>query len=192
MMLVIHAAFLRDLRRLTAALEAVADGTTAPGRAAALPERWKWITEQVHHHHSGEDAVLWSALREVLPDDPAALRVLDRTEHEHDGLDPLRAELDRGLRALAAALAAHLAHEERAAVPLLEHRPPPAVPARSERGQQRWLGPRAAMTQFLPRLRDGAPPDRREHVLGRLPAPLRRWVLRSVPAHRRRTAPAWA
>ncbi len=211
MMLVIHAAFLRDLRRLTAALEGAADGTASPGRAAALLERWEWITEQVHHHHRGEDDVLWPALRRVLPDDPAALQVLDRMEHEHDGLDPLQAELDRGLRAFAAApdaataraalgparaftdaLAAHLAHEERAAVPLLEHRLPPAVLARFERGQQRQLGLRAAMTQFFPWLLDGAPPDRREHVLGRLPAPLRWWVLRSVPAHHRRTAPAWA
>ena len=210
MMLVIHDAFLRDLRRLTAALEAAADGTAVPGRAPALLERWEWMTEQIHHHHHGEDDVLWPALREVLPDDPAALRVLDRMEHEHDELGPRQADLDRSLRAFAAApsaataraalgpcrafadaLADHLAHEERDAVPLLEHRLPGAVLHRFERGQQRQLGLRAAMTQFFPWLLDEAPPERREHVLGRLPAPLRWWVLRSVPGHSRRTAPAW-
>ncbi len=210
MMLVVHDAFRRDLRRIASALDAAAHGGTGRGDAPALLERWQWAAEQVHHHHGGEDAVLWPALREALRDDAPALQLLDRMEHEHGELAPLQAAVDGALHAYAAApsaataqaalvpcrafadaLGAHLAHEERDAVPLLESRLPPVALRRFEQRQQRQLGLRVAMTQFFPWLLDEALPQRREHVLGQLPAPLRWLVVCSTPGYRRRTARAW-
>lgn len=86
---------------------------------------------------------------------------------------------------------AHLDHEERDALPLLEYRLPPAVLRRFERARQRSMGLGVAMTQFFPWLPDGATPQRREHVLAGLPAPLRILVRRSRKGYERRTGPAW-
>ncbi|HZG88623.1 MAG TPA: hemerythrin domain-containing protein [Pseudonocardia sp.] len=212
MMLVIHDAFRRDVRRIGDVLTSAADGApVTPDRAAAVLERWRWVTEQVHHHHGGEDAALWPALRTAVGDDAAVRDLLDRMEDEHRALGPREGELDRNLRAFAAApspgrarsaltawrafsevFLAHLAHEERAAVPVLERRLPPEALRRFEADQQRALGLRVTMTRFFPWLIEDASPHRRQHVLGLLPAPLRWVVLRSLPRHRRRTARAWS
>ena len=206
MMLVIHDAFRRDLRRLGAALR---DGG-APARSGALLERWEWLVDQLHHHHTGEDRWLWPALREHVASRPDAVTVLAEMEQEHQRLEPPQQAFDAALRAFAAdpdaaraaAAAAvlapfatevdrHLDHEERDAVPLLEHELPAVVLRRFSARQQRTMGPRPAMTRFFPWLLDEAPPERSRRVLGELPAPLRMVVRRSVPSYARAVAPAW-
>ncbi len=206
MMLAIHDAFRRDLRRLGAALRA----DDAPARAGALLERWDWIADQLHHHHAGEDRWLWPALREHVAARPAAATVLAEMEREHLRLDPLQRAADAALRAFAAdpgparaaATAAalepfatlveqHLGHEVRDAVPLLERELPAAALRTYSARQQRSMGLRPAMTRFFPWLLDEAPPERSHRVLGELPRPLRVVVRRSLPSYARAVAPAW-
>lgn len=209
MMLVIHDAFRRDVRRIGDALRTAPHGLPA-GRTGALLERWQWISEQLHHHHSGEDRWLWPALREQLRANAAGNTLLDEMEAEHEHLEPALRDFDLALRALvdhpeperiavarqawttfSTVFEAHLSHEERDAVPLLEQRLPPAALRRFERAQQRTMGFRVAMTQFFPWLLDEAPASRQDHVLAMLPAPLRWAVQKSRKGYERRTVPAW-
>lgn len=128
-MLLMHHGFRRDLADLAAAVP----HTPLDDRRtwSALRERWRRMTGLLHHHHTEEDLVLWPLLRERA--DGAGLAVLDAMEAEHDLIDPLLDRVTRGFEhpvdrdALAADLAetrrvlgAHLDHEEREALPLVQ------------------------------------------------------------------------
>lgn len=170
-----HDAFTRDLRRLTAA----AGGTPGP----ALHAGWQTFKNQLHIHHTIEDTALWPPLRKKLRR-PEDIAVLDAMEAEHALIDPLLARVDASFAdargaglaesaaALADALTAHMAHEEDAALPLVE----------THLGVKGWDAFRDAIrrrqgmrgaAEFLPWLLDGAPADTSERVLGTLPAPAR-------------------
>jgi iron-sulfur cluster repair protein YtfE (RIC family) len=92
MMYAAHDAFTRDLKRLTAAVEA---GQTAD---PAVRAGWAMFKKQLHIHHIAEDKSLWPVLRGRVtrPDDVA---VLDAMEDEHARIDPQLESVDKALAA---------------------------------------------------------------------------------------------
>src|SRR5258708_3725177 len=120
-----HDAFSRDLRRLAAAAQA---GRTAD---PAVRAGWATFKNQLHTHHSAEDAWHWPALRTKVTA-PGEVSVLGAMEAEHARIDPLVSRVDASLAAtglaglaedisaLTAALGSHMQHEEDQALPLVE------------------------------------------------------------------------
>ena len=133
-MYLMHRGFRRDL-------DAFADATTTTPvtdrpRWARLSRRFALFASVLHKHHHGEDIGLWPLLHERGAD-PA---VLDALEAEHAGIDPLLASCTQDLAALADGsgdestrerlvdcitrlrdgLSAHLAHEERDGMALVQ------------------------------------------------------------------------
>lgn len=175
-----HAAFRRDLGRLT--LATTRADRDDPARRAALLRGWTTFTHQMHKHHSAEDAFIWPRLRERLATSEAALSVLAEMESEHERIDPLMAAVDaafarpgtdpaEAVDELTATLAAHLDHEERAALPMI-------LQALSEEEWQQVNGAirqagMASVAQYLPWLTDGVADDERNRILTLLPPPLR-------------------
>ncbi len=172
-----HDAFERDLRRLTTAVVA--------GRGADPATRAGWATlkNQLHIHHTVEDVALWPPLRKKAVR-PAEVEVLDAMEAEHAGIDPLLARIDAAFAAsdrpvladvtveFAAAMQAHMHHEEQKALPLVEqHLGPEGWGAFLDAIRQRQ-GLRGG-AEFLPWLLDDASPEKANRVLHSLPAPAR-------------------
>jgi iron-sulfur cluster repair protein YtfE (RIC family) len=172
-----HDAFHRDLERLAAAAEA---GRTAD---AAVRTGWATFKNQLHIHHTAEDAWLWPALRTKVTR-PGEVSVLDAMEAEHGRIDPLVSRVDASLTdtglaglaenisALTAALGSHMEHEEDRALPLVE----------AHLGLEGWaaFGKAAGKSEGLrgaaelfPWMLDGAPADTRKRLLAMLPAPAR-------------------
>lgn len=189
MMYAAHDAFSRDLRAL------VADGAPRDWGSDELVT-WSVFTTQLHVHHRAEDDALWPALREQQLTD-AEVATMDAMELEHAAIDPYVERVDAGvadgdalardgaLRLLADGLAAHMRHEENAALPLVETYLGPAGWARFTATFREAQGIRGAATYF-PWLLEGAPADVRTKVLGILPGPARllyRW--RWEPRYRR-------
>ena len=100
-MIVVHTAMLRELRLAPLAVSRVAAGDTR--QAAVVDGHVGFVCDLLHHHHEGEDELLWPKLRERVP--TVSLAVLDAVEAQHAGID---ASLDR----LAAARSAWLASPE--------------------------------------------------------------------------------
>jgi iron-sulfur cluster repair protein YtfE (RIC family) len=177
MMYAAHDAFERDLRRLTIVAGA--------GRTSDLAVRagWETFKNQLHIHHTVEDMALWPPLREkVVGSDEVA--VLDAMEAEHARIEPLLSSVDASLAAadtaglertagaLAAALGAHMEHEEDQALPLVERRLGPEGWAGFIKAIRERQGMKGA-AEFLPWILDGAPAETSRRVLGGLPAPAR-------------------
>src|SRR3954469_2845452 len=133
-MYLMHRAFRRDLDAFAGVVPTVA----VPDRRrwGLLARRFAFFGTVLHKHHSGEDRAMWPLLAERGAD-PA---VLDALEAEHAGIDPLLASVAADLRALADGtgdaatrdrltdttvrlrdgLKAHLAHEERDGMALVQ------------------------------------------------------------------------
>ncbi|MFF5225359.1 nitroreductase/quinone reductase family protein [Dactylosporangium sp. NPDC000521] len=137
-MYVMHHAFRRDLALFTAATAATPTGDQACWKR--LKRRWALFSGALHKHHHGEDSGLWPLLlrRTAGSEDAAVLRAM-AAEHEH--IDPLLQACGAGFAGLAAGttgaadtrevlvgqvtelrdrLEAHLAHEERDAMALVQ------------------------------------------------------------------------
>ncbi|WP_081622620.1 hemerythrin domain-containing protein [Jongsikchunia kroppenstedtii] len=180
MMYAAHDAFDRDLHRLQNAT------TTLPGSRKITDEMratWAMFAEQLHIHHHAEDEILWPPIEATAG--PADRGVLESMEREHAVLDPLidavnaavsagdSAALTDGLTTLRRSLSEHMAHEEDAALPLVE----------KHLGQAGWdnfgkqirtrVGGLSAAARYLPWLVDGANDDVRASVLAILPLPAR-------------------
>lgn len=82
-MLVVHTALLREFRLAPAAVERTGDGGT--GHVTKVDRHLAFLTDLLHHHHAGEDALLWPRLRERLPE--ASLRLVQQVEAQHEDLD---------------------------------------------------------------------------------------------------------
>ena len=133
-MYLMHRAFRRDLAAFADVMPTVAADDRA--RWALLARRFALFGSILHKHHHGEDIALWPLLAERGADGA----VLDALEAEHAGIDPLLAAISAGVRTLAAgtgdeatrdqvascavrlrdALGAHLAHEERDGMALVQ------------------------------------------------------------------------
>jgi Hemerythrin HHE cation binding domain len=123
MMYATHSAFRRDLSLL---------GRAAPGGAVApVRARWGNFKAQLLVHHSVEDEHLWPRVRVCAGKYNGASELLDDMEREHHLLEPLLDAVDRAMsapprelvgsiRRLQEVLTAHLDHEERDALPLIQ------------------------------------------------------------------------
>jgi deazaflavin-dependent oxidoreductase (nitroreductase family) len=133
-MYLMHHAFRRDLDAFADVVPTVAvSDRTRWGRIA---RRFGFFSTVLHKHHSGEDRAMWPLLAEKGADQA----VLDALESEHAGIDPLLTSVADDLRALADGtgdaatrdrladttvrlrdgLKAHLAHEERDGMALVQ------------------------------------------------------------------------
>jgi hypothetical protein len=133
-MYLMHRAFRRDLHAFADVVPSVPvrDRT----RWTAVARRFGFFGMVLHKHHRGEDIALWPLLAERGADSV----VLDALEAEHAGIDPLLSSATADLEALAAGtgdeatrdrlattvthlrdgLCAHLAHEERDGMALVQ------------------------------------------------------------------------
>jgi len=132
-MLVVHDSIRRQFGQAPALVRGVAAGDTR--RAAVVADHVDLLGALLHHHHAGEDRLLWPVLQPRVPADVAA--TVARMESQHEGIAEAQAsvtthvvawrtgagEADR--EALAAALedllgqiTEHLAAEEQHILPL--------------------------------------------------------------------------
>jgi hemerythrin-like domain-containing protein len=132
-MIVVHTAMLREFRLAPAAVRRVPPGSTK--RARAVERHLAFVCDMLHHHHQGEDELLWPLLRARVP--AAAQAFIDQVESQHVDIDAalstvtdaravwVRSSDRRNCDALATALEqlylllkAHLDLEESAVLPL--------------------------------------------------------------------------
>ena len=138
-MFLMHHAFRRDLANFVRAVR----GTPVADRATwqALDRRWQRFSAILHHHHSGEDRFIWPELVAAVEEGgaPADRATLDAMEAEHGEIDPMldacargfgtlaqradedvRAALEADITRASEKLGAHLGHEERDALALVQ------------------------------------------------------------------------
>ncbi len=132
-MIVVHGALLREFRLLAAAIAALP--TDATRRRKAALDHLDHVCGLLHHHHEGEDALLWPLLRDRVGS--AGRSAIDEAEAQHAHIDaclqavvagrkswaddPAAARRDAlasDLNTLHAVLADHLEFEERRLLPL--------------------------------------------------------------------------
>ncbi len=132
-MIVVHTALLREFRLAPEAVRRVP--IDAGARAAVIDRHLGLICDLLHHHHAGEDKLLWPLLRARLPQ--RAVVHLDEAEAQHASLDKAlrrvaitrrdwvqrvdaerRDALVEALGTLHHLLATHLDAEERTLLPL--------------------------------------------------------------------------
>jgi hypothetical protein len=133
-MYLMHHAFRRDLDAFADVVPTVAVSDRA--RWGRIARRFGFFSTVLHKHHSGEDRAMWPLLAEKGADQA----VLDALESEHAGIDPLLTSVADDLRSLADGtgdattrdrladttvrlrdgLKAHLAHEERDGMALVQ------------------------------------------------------------------------
>jgi hemerythrin-like domain-containing protein len=203
----IHEAFRRDIRRLSAAVRA--PGVTQQ-RAQWLTEAWAYVDDQLHHHHQVEDASLWPLVRPKLAGRDDALEVLDEMEAQHLELLPKCAAIGKGLSSFAEApdesageeladeldtldiqLASHLNDEEQRCFPVID-----SVLTIDEfesfgKATAKAVGMRGS-AKFFPWIFDGADPVERRAVLTMPPPPVRvlcRYAWE--PRYERKVATMW-
>ncbi|MHA3700544.1 hemerythrin domain-containing protein [Jatrophihabitans sp. YIM 134969] len=82
-MLVVHTALLREFRLAPAAVARTSpDDRRQVGRVAA---HLTLLLDLLHHHHAGEDELLWPLLVERVP--PSVRAVVDQAEAQHADID---------------------------------------------------------------------------------------------------------
>ncbi|TFV81359.1 hemerythrin domain-containing protein [Blastococcus sp. CT_GayMR20] len=133
-MYLMHRAFRRDLHAFADVVPTVPVADRQ--RWAAIARRFGFFGSVLHKHHRGEDVAMWPLLAERGADTV----VLDALEGEHAGIDPLLASATADLTELAGGtgeeatrdrlavttaqlrdgLCAHLAHEERDGMALVQ------------------------------------------------------------------------
>jgi len=132
-MLVVHDSVRRQFGEAPSLVRGVAPGDTR--RAALVADHLDLLGALLHHHHAGEDRLLWPVLQPRVPADVAA--TVARMESQHDGIAEAqesvtaaltawrvgagegdRETLATALEALLARITEHLAAEEQYILPL--------------------------------------------------------------------------
>ena len=188
----IHTAFRRELRLAPDLVGAVPPGDRL--RAGVVACHLDLLDRFLHHHHTVEDDLLWPKLLERVPREIAPLVGLMEAQHAvvavllaradtlrtewRAAADPLRGmQLAAVYRRLHDALVEHLDAEEQQVMPLVEacvtQREWAAIGRAAQRGTPVKDAPR-----MLGMLAYDGDPEVVEHLLGAVPAPLRRTVLR--------------
>lgn len=187
-MVVIHKMFRRELRESSGRVRAVAGGDIA--RAETVGDHLEMITTGLHHHHHGEDILLWPKLLSRVGSLNADL--VKRMEGQHEVVAGLlervdtllprwRAQADAATRdGLASvleqvfvALDEHLGEEEREILPLVSIYVTQAEwDALGEHGKS-GLPKGSKGFVALGSILEDATPDEKVRFLGLLPAPVR-------------------
>ena len=194
MMFAMHDALRRDLERVGRIAGRLDDDPAKRLRAAA---GWELFKRFLVNHHGSEDEALWPALRAAVAAHPDQAALVDALEAEHAVIDPLLAAIDAAaadpdggrerfgglVDELIIELSAHLTHEEKDGLPLIdvavtEEQWQHFNPVNSERNR-----PDAAM--FMPWLFEGADQQRLDALLGKFPPQM-------LTVFREQWAPAYA
>lgn len=182
-MLVVHDSIRRQFGQAPALVRGVAAGDR--DRAAIVADHVRLLGELLHHHHVGEDRLLWPVLRPRVPADLAT--TVEGMERQHEGIAAVqdavtahlaawRADADEAAReTLATALeelferiAEHLAAEEQHILPLAARH---MTPAEWQRLGEEGLGglPRKQLPLALGMVMYGADPARIRDMLAHAP-----------------------
>ena len=185
-MVIVHRVFRREFRLAPQMVRRVASGDVA--QAGIVTAHLTEMATMLHHHHSGEDDLVWPRLHEraELSDD-----LIERMERQHeqvaallhrvDDLLPrwgssadaeLREELASVLDSVSGALEEHLAEEEREVLPLIEqHLTPEEWAELGQRGMAAIAKPR--MLVVLGHILEETSPQERKRFLEKAPPPAR-------------------
>ena len=104
-MVVVHDSIRRQFGQAPSLVRGVAPGDT--DRAAVVADHLDLLGALLHHHHVGEDRLLWPVLQPRVPADVAA--TVARMESQHDGI----AEAQATVTAAVAAWRAGAGEDER-------------------------------------------------------------------------------
>lgn len=193
-MVIVHRAFRREFRLLPQLVREVADGDRE--RARVLADALRLVLGGLHHHHTGEDDILWPALLERAAPSTGLVETMQAqhatVERHIDELPPLleaweaaptragAARLADVLDRLADALCEHLDLEEREILPLAERHV--TVAEWNSLGEQ---GIDEMDQKQLPiifgAILEECTPEERRAMLAKLPRPVR-LVVRTVGA----------
>lgn len=186
-MYVMHHALRRDFAKIAVAVEATPTGEHEVW--TALERRWVAMADVLHHHHSAEDAHLWPLLQRhaEAAGAEADLKVLADMEDEHAYIDPALAKVREALASmsehpctdhrnaleirLGAAhelLLAHLAHEEKHALPMLQRTLTVEENTAFEKAVEKSY-PLRSVPFALPWAMDEVPADARDRLLESTP-----------------------
>lgn len=197
-MVIIHRAFRRELTLLPRLIREVEEGDAQ--RAATLAAAVRLVLGGLHHHHTGEDVILWPALLERAAPSTGLVETMQAqhlaVEGHMDRVEPLLQKWEQApttarggeladlLDRLAAALIEHLDLEEREILPLAERHV--TVAEWNSLGEQGIdeLDPKQLPIIFGAILEECTPEERRA-MLAKLPLPVR-LVLRTVGARQYR------
>lgn len=185
-MIIVHNVFRRVFGDLPGLLRAVAPGDVA--RAGVLADAYTEISTGLHHHHTGEDELLWPVLvQRVEADRCFVLRAEEQHERVHELLErakpqidafrqsasePARDALAATIEELDAVLRDHMTDEERYILPLVEaHMTVAEWEKIGERGRAGI--PKDRLLIQLGWILDGVPPADRQAMLRKLPLPAR-------------------
>jgi hemerythrin-like domain-containing protein len=197
-MVIVHRVFRRELTILPRLVRQAGDGDT--DRAATLAGALRLVLGGLHHHHTGEDVVLWPALLERAAPSTGLVETMQAQHEAVEGhmehVEPLLqaweaspttargAELADLLDRLAAGLVEHLDLEEREILPLAERHV--TVAEWNSLGEQ---GVDEMDQKQLPiifgAILEECTPDERRAMLAKVPLPVR-LVLRTVGARQYR------
>jgi hemerythrin-like domain-containing protein len=185
-MVFVHNCFRRQFHALPGLVHGVPDGDTT--RARTVVDFVDELTAMLHHHHSGEDDLMWPLLLDRAPMDSALIL---RMEEQHERIaeiyqqagtlardfassaDPsCREELAHALTDLATGLDEHLADEENLVLPLVEEVMTVAEwEALNERGRAGM--PKSRQLIYLGFLLQANTPERGREFLANMPLPVR-------------------
>ncbi|BCJ42356.1 hypothetical protein GCM10010168_90810 [Actinoplanes ianthinogenes] len=186
-MVLVHRVFRREFRLLPGLVRAVPAGDTV--RAEIVGDHLANVATALHHHHTGEDELLWPLLLERAG---MHAGLIHRMEAQHERLhEPLarieelnprwraraavadREELAAVIAQASVALDEHLADEEQQLLPLvprfLTHAEWDAL---GRRGQEALPKGKLALV-FLGAIFEEATPAEKERFLAVMPAPVR-------------------
>ena len=197
-MVVVHRFFRRELTALPALVRGVADGDRT--RAQVVGDHVSLVLETLHHHHTGEDELIWPLLLERTQPDADLIHTM---EAQHAVVDdaitraepalaawlehptcPRAAALASILDLMGPALVEHLDLEEREILPLIAtHLSAAEWEALAEHGKN------ATARQHLPLVfgafLEEASPEEAAMMLAPVPAPIR-FFLRTAGARQYR------
>ncbi|MFG3091777.1 hemerythrin domain-containing protein [Streptomyces antibioticus] len=184
MMFAIHDALRRELERIARITSRVDED---PRHVLSTAVGWELFKKFLTAHHTSEDRTLWPVMYEALAGRGAGseIALLDAMEDEHAVIDPLLADIDAALAdrdsgagrlgglvdTLCTDLRAHLDHEEREALALMDLTLSPQQWAAFSAEQKDRIGSDA--NRYLPWLLDDVDAARVAVILGKLPPPLR-------------------
>jgi iron-sulfur cluster repair protein YtfE (RIC family) len=187
-MIVVHRVFRREFRLAPTLIRAVTPGDTA--RAEVLAEHFTNVCTGLHHHHTGEDELVWPLMLERAS---MHADLINRMEAQHERLHEPLARIDVLMprwraRALAAdrdeladlfaqasvALDEHLGDEEREMLPLIErHLTPAEWKAVGDRGKAVIPKGKMALVFLGAILEEATPAERKRFLTEELPLPAR-------------------
>jgi hemerythrin-like domain-containing protein len=186
-MVVIHRVFRREFQLLPDLIEQVAGGNTQ--RAAVLAEHLTDLVSSLHHHHEGEDDLLWPVL---LAKATLQTELVHRMESQHEALSTAlekvekltpawaatanpadRDELAKAVRESSVILEEHMAEEEKEILPVVdEHLTAEEWDKLGDRGAKSISDKRKRLL-FLGMILEEATPAEAELFWIHIPAPVK-------------------